>query len=135
MNSENIEYLLDTYAWIEYFLGSKEGEKVKNLIKHQIIHTSIISIAELSDKYHRENLIDEWRDRYRFIMSKSSILPCSIKIAKNSGFRKLELRKKNKSIGLADAIIVETAFQHGLMIVTGDLHFETMENVFFLKDK
>ncbi len=96
MNSENTEYLLDTYAWIEYFLGSKEGEKVKNLIKHQIIHTSIISIAELSDKYHRENLIDEWQERYRFIMSKSSILPCSIKIAKNSGFRKLELRKKNK---------------------------------------
>ena len=133
MNSENTEYLLDTYAWIEYFIASKEGEKVNNLVKHQIVHTSIISIAELSDKYHRENLIDEWQRRYQFIVSKSNILPCSLKIAKNSGFRKFELRKKNKSIGLVDAIIIETAIQHGLIIVSGDLHFETIENVYFLK--
>ena len=133
MNSENTEYLLDTYAWIEYFIGSKEGEKVSNLIKHQIVHTSIISIAELSDKYYRENLINEWQRRYQFIVSKSNILPCSLKIAKNSGFRKFELRKKNKSIGLVDAIIIETAIQHGLIIVSGDLHFETIDNVYFLK--
>lgn len=134
MNSGNTEYLLDTYAWIEYFIGSKEGEKVSKLIERQIVHTSIISIAELSDKYHRENLIDEWEERYQFIMSKSNILPCSIKIAKNSGLKKLELRKKNKSIGLVDAIIIETASQHGLIIVSGDLHFKTIDNVFFLKE-
>ena len=133
MNSGNTEYLLDTYAWIEYFIGSKEGEKVSNLINHQIVHTSIISIAELSDKYHRENLIDEWQKRYQFIVSKSNILTCSLEIAKNSGFRKFELRKKNKSIGLVDAIIIETAIQHGLIIVSGDLHFETIDNVYFLK--
>lgn len=133
MNSGNTEYLLDTYAWIEYFIGSKEGEKVNNLIKHQIVHTSIISIAELSDKYHRENLIDKWQRRYQFIVSKSNILPCSLKIAQNSGFRKFELRKKNKSIELVDAIIIETAIQHGLIIVSGDLHFETIDNVYFLK--
>ena len=62
MNSENTEYLLDTYAWIEYFIASKEGEKVNNLVKHQIVHTSIISIAELSDKYHRENLMNGKED-------------------------------------------------------------------------
>ena len=134
MSSGNTEYLLDTYAWIEYFIGSKEGDKVNNLIKNQIVHTSIISITELSDKYHRGNLFDELETRYQFIVSKSNILPCSIKIAKNSGLRKLELRKKNKSIGLADAIIVETAFQHGLTIVSGDLHFETIDNVYFLKN-
>lgn len=134
MNSGNTEYLLDTYAWIEYFIGSKEGELVNNLIDHQIIHTAIISIAELSDKYHREDLVDEWEKRYQFIVLKSNIISCSLKIAKNSGFRKLKLRKNNKSIGLADAIIVETASQHGLMIVTGDSHFEKIDNVYFLKN-
>jgi len=133
LNSENTEYLLDTYAWVEYFIGSKEGEKVKNLIEDQIFHTSIISIAELSDKYHRENLSSEWQKRYQFIVSKSSILPCSLKIMKNSGFRKLELRKKEKTIGLVDAIIVETAIQHNLILVSGDLHFETLDNVYYLK--
>jgi predicted nucleic acid-binding protein len=71
---------------------------------------------------------------FQFIVSKSNILPCSLKIAKNSEFRKLELRKNNKSIGLVDAIIVETASQHGLMIVTGNSHFEKTDNVYFLKD-
>lgn len=133
MSSENIEYLLDTYAWIEYFRGSEEGEKVKGLIEQQIIHTSMISIAELSDKYHRENLIDEWRKRYEFIISKSNLLPCSLKIMKNSGFRKLQLRKKSQSIGLVDAIIIETAIQHNLIIVSGDQHFEKVDKVYFLK--
>ena len=134
LNSGNTEYLLDTYAWIEYFIGSEEGLKVKNLLEHQFIHTSVISIAELSDKYHRENLSSEWQKRYQFIISKSSIVPCSLKVMKNSGFRKLELRKKHKSIGLVDAIIIETAIQLDLILVSGDLHFETIENIFYLKN-
>lgn len=132
MPLENIEYLLDTFAWIEYFVGSKKGKIVKNLIDSETIYTSIITIAELSDKYYRENLVDKWNDRYKFILSKSYILQMSIEIAKKSGPRKWQLRESHENIGLADAIIIETASQKNLTIVSGDPHFEDLDNVFFL---
>ena len=133
MPSENSEYLLDTYAWVEYFIGSREGKIVKKLIESEKINTSIISIAELSDKYYREGLTDEWEGRYKFIVSKSNIILCTMEIAKNAGPRKWELRKTIENIGLADAIIIETAFQKELIIVSGDPHFKNLDNVLFLE--
>ncbi len=135
LNSENNNYLLDTYAWIEYFLGSKNGEIVKELIKTGDVSTSVISISELSDKYYREGLLNEWNKRFQFILNNSKILSLTLAIAKNSGLRKWSLRKKNKTIGLADAIIYETAIQYNLKIVTGDMHFEKLENILFLKEE
>ena len=83
MTSEDTEYLLDTHAWVEYFIGSIEGDIVKNLIQSRKVHTSIITVAELSDKYYREDLMNEWEDRYKFIMSKSILIGLTIDIAKN----------------------------------------------------
>ncbi len=132
MPSENTEYLLDTYAWVEYFIGSDEGKIVKKLIELDKINTSIISIAELSDKYYREGLTDEWEERYKFIVSKSNIILCTMEIAKNAGPRKWELRKTIEKIGLADAMIIETALQKELVIVSGDPHFKSLDNILFL---
>ena len=133
MPSESTEYLLDTYAWVDYFIGSDEGEIVKKLIESEKIHTSIISIAELSDKYYREGLTDEWEGRYKFIISKSNIIQLTMEIAKNAGPRKWKLRETIEKIGLADAIIIETVFQKGLILVSGDPHFKSLDNVLFLK--
>ena len=130
--SESTNFLFDTYAWIEYFLGSNEGEIVKKLLEKENISTSIISIAELSDKYYREGLIKEWDKRYSYIINKSNILQISLEIAKNVGLSKYTFRKKDKSVGIADSIIFETAKQHNLIIVTGDPHFKDIDNLFFL---
>ncbi len=133
LNSETTNYLLDSYAWIEYFMGSREGKIVKQLIERENISTSIISIAELSDKYYRENLYKEWEERYNFIIDKSTILPISLEIAKKVGRRKWELRDKGKTVGIADSLIIETSKEMNLIIVTGDPHFKNIENVRFLK--
>ncbi|MFO8017646.1 MAG: PIN domain-containing protein [Promethearchaeia archaeon] len=133
MSSEKNKYLLDTFAWIEYFIGSKKGKTVKNLIENGKIYTSIISIAELSDKYYREGLHVEWKERYKFIISNSKIVPLSIEVAKNSGPRKWKLRESMEEIGLADASIIETAFHNDLSVVSGDPHFENLEKTIFLK--
>lgn len=132
MNSENINYLFDTYAWIEYFLGSEEGKIVKQLLEKGNISTSIISVAELSDKYYREDLFKEWADRYNFIINKTTILPISLEIAKIVGRRKWELRNKGESVGLADSLMLETAKERNLIMITGDPHFKDIENVRFL---
>ena len=135
LNSENNNYLLDTYAWIEYFIGSKNGKIVEELIKMENVSTSIMSIAELSDKFYKDGLLNEWNKRFQFIVNKSKILSLSLEIAKNCDLRKWDLRKKDKTIGLVDAIIYETAIQNNLKIVTGDLHFENLKNTLFLNEK
>ena len=132
LNSEIINYLIDTYAWIEYFLGSSEGIKVKEILEKGNVNTSIISIAELSDKYYRENISEVLEDRYSFIINTVKILPISLDIAKNIGIRKIELRKKSPKASIADAIIYETSLQHNLIIVTGDPYFKELDNVLFL---
>lgn len=133
MSLEKHNYLLDTYAWIEYFLGSEEGESVKNIIEKEKTSTSIISIAELSDKYYRENLIEEWKKRFLFIINNSKIVDLSLIIAQNVGKTKKKLREQENTVGLADAIIYETAKKLRSKIVTGDIHFRNLENVIFLK--
>ena len=133
MTSANTEYLLDTYAWVEYFVGSEEGQIGRELVESEKISTSIICIAELSNKYYRESLLEEWKDRYKFIISKSNIIHLTMEIVKEAGPRKWKLRENSDDVGLADAIIIETAIQGGFTVVSGDPYFKDIENCLFLK--
>ena len=47
-------YVVDTFAWIEYFNGSEQGKKAKDYIEGEEIATPSIVIAEFTDKYQRE---------------------------------------------------------------------------------
>ena len=48
-------FVLDTFAWVEYFIGSERGERVKNFIETNNCVTPTIVIAEISAKYVSEN--------------------------------------------------------------------------------
>ncbi len=71
------EYILDTFAWVEYFQGTKKGEIVKNLIEAHKTATPIIVLAELADSYLRmgENI----ENREKFILSNSTIINLTTK--------------------------------------------------------
>ena len=48
-----MRYLIDSYAWIEYLEGTREGEKVKNLIEDSQNEsiTNVLNVAELSNYF------------------------------------------------------------------------------------
>jgi len=118
--------VLDTYAWIEYFKGSME--KARKFIDGNFeLFTPSIVIAELSDKYRREN-IQEWEVRNRFIKLKSRIIYLDEKIADKAGELKQLLRKTHKDAGIADAIILAHAYALDAKILTGDEHLKDLEN-------
>ena len=54
------EYVIDSYAWVEYFRGSSEGKTAQKYIEHENCATSSVTIAELSEKYKRENKTAFW---------------------------------------------------------------------------
>lgn len=120
-NSEKI--VVDTYAWIEYFRGSEAGKQVKDFVDGNCsLLTPTIVIAELSDKYVRQNKEKDWEARKHFVRLKSDIINLDYKIAETAGEIKREMRKKHKNAGLADAIIVSHADAEDAKILTGDKH-------------
>jgi predicted nucleic acid-binding protein len=135
-------YLLDTYAWVEYVIGSNMGEFVDTMLKtNNIFYTPSIVIAELSDKFNREDKLNEWNTLYKFIKHNSEIVILDEVLANQSGKQKKELREKladlenqDNKVGLADAIIYQTALNLKGKLITGDSHFENIEGVLYLKN-
>lgn len=126
------DFLIDSFAWIEYFRGTKEGEKVKRLLENFRCFTHTVVIAELSDKYSRENY-SFWSQDLQFISENSVLLNLDMQTASEAGKIKQLVRKKYKNkFGLVDAIILATAKKMNAKVVTGDKHFKPLENVEFL---
>lgn len=124
------DYLLDSYAWAEFFDGSEKGRKVKDLIEKKNIATSVITLAELSDKCARDSR--DFGLFLKFIESKATILLLTRDIAVKSGKLKLELRRICSDISLADAIHFQTAKSFGTIFVTGDPDFKNINDIIFL---
>ena len=133
------KYILDSFAWVEYAIGSFMGEFVDFLLNKAECFTPSIVIAELSYKFHRENKLKDWGLLYKFIKNSTQILPLSEMLAFQSGHQKTKLREKQlpgeQKVGLADAIIYQTSLNHEAKLVSGDKHFKNIKNVVYLKNK
>lgn len=126
-------YVIDSWAWIEYFRGSGGAHQtLQQCLEEGNAHTPVIVLAELAAFYAREGY--PWRDKdFEFIESKSSIAPLTPALAKNAGQTRQVMRREKPKFGLVDAIIFETAKSLRASVVTGDPHFEGLPNTLFLK--
>lgn len=122
-------YIIDAYAWIEYFDGSKRGVKVKDIVesKKNKIYTCAITVAEITSKFLRRNFEPE--DAYKAMMANSQIIPVNERLSFLAGQLHAEMRKHVKDFGLADAYILACAKNYNVKIVTGDPHFKTVQDV------
>jgi len=48
--------VLDSYAWIEYFLGSDTGRTVREYLNTEEVVTPSIVLAEIARKYLRDGV-------------------------------------------------------------------------------
>jgi predicted nucleic acid-binding protein len=132
----DMDRLLDTWAWIEFYQGSKIGEEIYSMIESdQTVYTSTITLAELADNYYRENLVTDhsWGEIERFIKSKSVILEPDTDMCASAGEIKKKQRESFPDFGLMDAIILATARKHELDLLTGDPHLTGKESAENLK--
>lgn len=126
-----MRYLLDTWAWVSYFDGSKAGAKVKDILDAAEVATSIVSVAELSD-LHARTKAPELDERLEFMRSCGRILEVNLEVAKKAGETKWAQRARKRPMGIGDALIYETAKTHGLTVLTGDAGFEGLPGVEFM---
>lgn len=133
-------YVIDAYAWIEYFRASKSGEVAKRYIESEGSATPTIVVSEISRKLLREielgNETSEGRlKRLEFIRATSQIVDLDFEIAAEAGEIDIDMKKKVKGWGLADSIILCTAKIAKGNVVTGDEHFRELEETIFIKEQ
>ena len=125
-------YIVDTYAWIEYLIGSSKGAFFKKLLDN--INNKFITmdccIAEIYGYCLKNNL--DFDKIYRVIKSNSIILPIMIDTWINAAKARFELRKKISNFGLIDSILVAEQKDLKCKIVSGDYHFKNLPNVAYL---
>jgi predicted nucleic acid-binding protein len=134
-----VKIVVDSYAWIEIFLGSEKGQSASQAIQdaEQVITPEIV-LAEISRKYFREGAKEQLiRSRLTTISQSSELSQIDETTAIESGKAYLEISEKaRKSKGqkpsLFDAIILATARVNKAKVLTGDLHFRDLPETVFL---
>lgn len=128
----DLDRIIDSFAWVEYFRGTDAGRLVTDEIEGRAVGTPLVVVAELRDKYVREQLPD-WSRDLAFIKEMTVLVPEDELVAVRAGETKNRMRTEGRrDFGLIDGIIYETAREAGAILVTGDPHFRGVRRVRFL---
>jgi len=125
-----IAHLLDTWTWIEYF-DAPDHEIVDLVESPDTTYTSIITITEVANVFTRKRSAADARRAIDAMYGLSGIIPVDKAIALRAG---LYTRAEFEG-GIADRLILATAEENDLTVVTGDQHFKGRSGVRFLKRK
>jgi len=129
--------VIDTYAWVEYLLGSKSGAKAKAFIEGGRGITPSIVLSELRRWYLKEieagrRSQREMQEHFTYVDSMTEVVPLDATLALQAGETDFMMKKRIKDWPLADSIIYATANSRAAKLVSGDPHFQSLENVVFL---
>jgi len=115
--------VFDSFAWIEYFKGSKRAMPIKTHVDSGLpIYTPTICLTEIKSKYLEEGKAP--KERIDFILERSLTVELDSEIALlASDF------KKEFGLHTVDAIIYASSQSKGLPLVTGDAHFRNLPQV------
>ncbi|HYY91378.1 MAG TPA: type II toxin-antitoxin system VapC family toxin [Candidatus Dormibacteraeota bacterium] len=122
---------MDSFAWIEYFSGSRAGERVREHIESSHGATPTIVVAELSEKYRRTG--GELGARFDFIRSRTRLVPLDEELARTAGELNFQRKKKVHGWGMADSIVLASGRQRQAKILTGDPHFKDLPETISLR--
>jgi predicted nucleic acid-binding protein len=129
-----MKYLIDSYAWIEYFMGTEAGEKAKPIIESQEEKiTPTICLAEVYAKTLKAESQELAEKQRIFIKEKSALAALDEPTAVETAKIQIKMKKEIEGWGLADSIVYATALLKKAEVITGDEHFKTLKNVLFIK--
>jgi predicted nucleic acid-binding protein len=128
-----VKIVIDSYAWIELFTGSADGNKVKDLLAHASeLFTPDIVLAEVARKFCRDGFNDAFiNTSLEQIIAAATITYIDPKLALESANCYQELKKsaqKNKlnTPSLFDAILLATSRSLNAKLLSGDAHFQSL---------
>lgn len=88
--STGSSFVIDAYAWVEYLLGTKKGQKAKGYIEGDRGLTPSVVLAELHKWYLREieskrRTNEEMQQHLSFVQTATSVVPLDAGLALKSG--------------------------------------------------
>lgn len=124
------EFLVDTSAWLEYFRGTRLGEKARIIIEskaNSCFYCNIV-LAEAASKALRDNENPEELAKSIRLLAMS--LDEDEKDYVDAGILHAKRKLDGKEFSLADAIIATFAKKKKLKILTKDFHLKEFNSVF-----
>lgn len=120
-------FVIDAFAWVEYFDGTERGLKVRKIIedKENEIFTSFVTFAEVVSKAKRREI--DIREIVSALSGLSTMPEINKSISIETGLFHAEIKKSEKNFGLADAFVVIAARKLNAKILTGDPHFKNIK--------
>lgn len=127
-----MRYLIDSWAWIEYLDGTKNGLKVKEILTEENeVFTIILSLAEIISRAKRKGKDIEGVENA--ILVNSKIINVNVEMSKQASLLHAEMRKTGRDFGLIDAFVLKAARELKAKIVTGDEHFRNVKEAILIK--
>ena len=127
-----LDYILDTHAWIEYFLGTKKGSLIKKTLEgNSTIITLESNISEIYLWCLREE--KDFSKVLSIIKTHSHIEPIILNNWVEAAKIREQKRKSMKDFGLMDALLLAKQQELNAKIVTGDPHFKHQKDIEFLE--
>src|SRR3989338_11622998 len=124
MNPIEYKDLLDSSAWISYFLAANGS--IKAIVENpNSLFTSIISIFEIKRKLLRDSFEEsKIKEVLSFILEKSIIVKLDPAICESAA--EFSLKHKLPAI---DSLIYASSMSINCMLVTGDKHFKNLNKI------
>lgn len=126
-----MKIVVDSYAWIEIFKGSSQGEvALKHIRDAELVLTPGIVLAEISRKYLREGVKEKViLARLKTITEGSEMVQIDelMAVESSKAYMELEAKAKKDKIdkpSLFDGLVLGTARTNKASVLTGDPHFK-----------
>jgi len=129
-----MRYVIDSYAWLEYFMGTSAGEKARKVIDSSADEklTPTICVAEIYAKVLRVEGVEKAEAQKAFIKLRSAVVSLTEEISVEAAKIDVDMKKKVAGWGLADSIVLGTARKKRARVLTGDEHFLNVEETTFI---
>ena len=129
-----MKHIIDSYAWLEYFMGSEAGRKVREIIDNETDEklTPSICLAETYAKILKTEDKEKAELRRTFIKSRSALIPLDEDLAVEAAKTDVAMKRKVQNWGLADSIVLSTARDRKGKVVTGDPHFRELDDALMI---
>jgi predicted nucleic acid-binding protein len=124
-------YVIDTWAWVEYFRGSEVGRRAKDHIEKCVNFTPTIVLAEMKRKFVEWGRSD-FEEKLEFMRRHSTLIPLDESAATLAG--EIRANPPVKGMGIVDCILLAASRLYGAKIVTGDPHFRMLTQVDYIGD-
>lgn len=122
--------LIDSWTWIEYWRGSKYARSAAKYIEgDEEAFVSTINLVEIYSWFARAYDDDTARKRLETVEKRSYVIPLEKDIAIDAA--KLKLRHK---LGIADAVVLATAYHTKGTVITGDPDFKGINGVTLINE-